>query len=358
MIGAFIGDLAAWTWQNERDKFYPHLVSDKAEKSVYADALLLTAKTIMDSPDTTRSEFMRLHQGYWGVGNAKLNAEFDVIRSIAIGWFYDSDLSQVVHTYCLCDEKEEVYASHFLARLICALRHGATKNEAAKVEFCGTFRSFTKEEHWKNGDGILSYLVRAWMSFYDAFDFGSTIHNAVKQPGNIILNCMLAGALADAMYGCSYYFVKAKYPGGGYMEHLPFLDERIYEINTRNRVFFPKNNALTNVEKHKWHDKTCPMCDKVITKELRRRILKAFHTGWDDRYGFYLDDGWIYVYRSHRLLSRFILTEQLDGTYRITHYQKSEESEKYDWQNEALANAIYSVEHRWNLVCDEYENRL
>ncbi len=204
MIGAFIGDLAAWTWQNERDKFYPRLISDKAEKSVYADVLLQTAETIMDNPDITRSEFMRLHQCYFGIGNAKLNAEFDVIRSIAIGWLCDSELSHAVHTYCLCDEKEEVYASHFLARLIYALRHGATKNEAAKVEFCGTFRSFTKEEHWKNGDGILSYLVRAWMSFYDAFDFGSTLHNAVKQPGNITLNCILAGALADAMYGCGY----------------------------------------------------------------------------------------------------------------------------------------------------------
>ena len=204
----------------------------------------------------------------------------------------------------------------------------------------------------------MGYLVRAWMSFYDAFDYGSAIHNAINQPGNTFLNCMLAGALADAMYGCNYYYVKDKYEGGGYIEHLPFLDECIYEINTRNRTFFPKNNALTNVERHKWYNKPCSISEKIITKELRRRILKAFHTGWDDRYGFYLDDGWIYVYRSHRLLSRFVLTEQLDGTYRITNYQQSEESEMLDLQDEALENAIYSVEFRWNWVSDENFNRL
>ena len=58
MIGAFIGDLAAWTWHNDHDKFYPHLISDKAEKSVYSDVLLLTAKTILDNPQITRGEFI------------------------------------------------------------------------------------------------------------------------------------------------------------------------------------------------------------------------------------------------------------------------------------------------------------
>lgn len=353
MIGAFIGDSSAWTWQNDRDKFYPCLISDKAEKSVYADALLLTAKTIIDSPDTTRDEFMRIHQCYFGIGNAKLNAEFDVIRSIAIGWLYDTDWSHAIHTYCLCDEKEEVYASHFLAHLICALRHGATKNEAEQVKFCGTFRSFTKEEHWKNGDGILSYLVRAWMSFYDAFDFGSTIHNAVRQPGDITLNCMLAGALADAMYGCNYYYVKKQFHGGGFIPHFSYLDERLYRINIDGRKFFPKNNALTNVDRHLWYDSECPYKDKIIDKELYRRILVAFHTGWDDRYGFYLDDGLIYVYRSHILLARFSLSKQSDGTYRIRNYQKSDESKQYDLEDVALENALYSVEHRWRLICGD-----
>ena len=29
MIGAIIGDLAAWTWENDHEKFYPFLISEK-----------------------------------------------------------------------------------------------------------------------------------------------------------------------------------------------------------------------------------------------------------------------------------------------------------------------------------------
>jgi len=39
MIGAFIGDLAAWTWENDHDKFYPQLFSEVAQKSVYSDVM-------------------------------------------------------------------------------------------------------------------------------------------------------------------------------------------------------------------------------------------------------------------------------------------------------------------------------
>lgn len=33
-------------------------------------------------------------------------------------------------------------------------------------------------------------------------------------------------------------------------------------------------------------------------------------TGWDNRYGLYLDDGWMYVYRSGCLIGRFQLKER------------------------------------------------
>lgn len=351
MIGAFIGDLAAWTWTNDHDKFYPRLISDVAQKSAYSGIMLFTAKTIVENPSITRGEFMRMHQYHFGLGNAKVNAEYDLLRSIIIGWLYDGDdISQAIHAYCLCDEKEGVYASHFLAGMIYRLRTGSTKNDAAQVEFCGTFRSFTKEKHWRIGDGVLSYLVRAWMSFYDAYDFGSSIHNAVKKQGNLELNCILAAALADAMYGYENYFVKKQYKGGRNIDKLDFLDKSFYEISSLKRSFFPKNNARTNVERHCWEDVTCPLSDKVISKELKRRIIKAFYTDWDNRFGFYLDDGWVYVYRSFILLVRFKLKELPDGTYRIICYQKSDESKKYDSDNAAIGCAMYSVEHNWNLV--------
>lgn len=347
MIGALIGDLAAWTWEHDHSKFYPQLFSDVAQKSDYSDVMLQTAKLLLQYPNISRDEFMRIHRCYFGLDNAKANAEYDLLRSIIIGWMYDGDeISNAIHKYCICDDKEELYASHFMANLIYRLRTGYTKKEAAQVEFCGTFRSFTKEEHWKTGDGVLSYLVRAWMSFYDAFDYGSTIHNAVKKQGNLSLNCILAGALADAMYGCENYFVKKKFEGGRYIEHLDFVDNSIYHLHHSKQTFFPKNNARTNVERHYWYDAPCPFSDKVITAELKCRITKAFYTGWEDRFGFYLDDGWYYVYRSFILLSRFKLKEVTDGTYRITNYQKSDEAKQYDLDDTAISCAMYSVEHR------------
>lgn len=351
MVGAFIGDLAAWTWVNERNKFYLRLVSDVAQKSTLSNLMLFTAKTIIDNPGITRVEFIRMHQCHFGQGNAKINAEYDLLRAIIIGWLFDEvDISHAIHTFCLCDDKEELYASHFMASLICRLRHGITKKDAAQVEFCGTFRSFTKAEHWKNGDGVLSYLVRAWMSFYDAFDFGSSIHNAVRKQGNITLNCMLAAALADAMYGCENYFVKKQYKGGGYIERLSFVDKDLYDLSNSKRCFFPKNNARTNIERHDWENACCPLSDKAISKELKQRVIKAFYTDWDNRYGFYLDDGWIYVYRSFVLLARFQFEKMSDGTFRIVHYQKSDESKQYDMDNTAIECAMYSVEHNWNLI--------
>ena len=119
MIGAFIGDLASWTWINDHDKFYPQLFSDVAQRSVYSDVMLFTSKTLIENPNISRDEFMRMHQCYFGIGNAKVNADYDLLRSIVIGWMYDDDaITNAINTYCLRDEKEEVYASYFMANLI------------------------------------------------------------------------------------------------------------------------------------------------------------------------------------------------------------------------------------------------
>ena len=100
---------------------------------------------------------------------------------------------------------------------------------------------------------------------------------------------------------------------------------------------------------HHWTNRKCPLGDLVISKELRRRILKAFYTGWDDRYGFYLDNGRIYVYRSGFILSRFTLNEQEDKTYRIRDYQIPENVN----DDIALEEAMYSVQFRWDLIGGE-----
>lgn len=155
------------------------------------------------------------------------------------------------------------------------------------------------------------------------------------------------------MYGCEYYLIKKKY-GESHLLELPiYVSKAMHNIHRQNRSFFPKNNAMTNVEKHKWIDSYNPFTDKTISQELRRRIVKAMYTGWDNRYGFYLDDGWEYVYRSFCLLSRFKLSKLNDGTYRIVHYQKSDTALKI--KDNALGEALYSVEHDWFMFSGEKE---
>lgn len=46
MIGAIIGDLAAWTWENDHEKFYPSFISEKALLSEYGLSVLATADAL------------------------------------------------------------------------------------------------------------------------------------------------------------------------------------------------------------------------------------------------------------------------------------------------------------------------
>ena len=360
MIGAFLGDLAAWTWKNDYEQVYSKLISEKAKKSIYGNVLELTAETLVRNPHILPEEFKKQQGVFFNYHKAKYPtiAKYAVIRAVVVGWIYDTleETEEAVNSYCLCEEKEEWYASHFLATLIFLLRHGATKKEAMMdTEHLGGFEYFVNNQHCQEGDGVLSKLVRVWKAFCNAYDYGSCIHKAGRLPGSTTFNCIIAGALADAMYGCDYYFVKQKY-NGGYDEltsHID-IDEVIFRVYKKNRIFFPKNNAMTNVEKHNWVDVPNSIKDKVITRELRRRILKAFHTSHDYKFGLYLDDGWIYLYRSFHLLNRFILSKQEDDTYRITHFQATDLKHS---STEPLSEALYVLEYKWYCVCDEKEKK-
>lgn len=56
MIGAIIGDLAAWTYENDRDTFWKQLISNDAkemELSVYGHAYFRAAsRNVMNAPRT------------------------------------------------------------------------------------------------------------------------------------------------------------------------------------------------------------------------------------------------------------------------------------------------------------------
>ena len=207
-------------------------------------------------------------------------------------------------------------------------------------------------EYFKDKETALGIVSRAWKAFESAFDFGSAIHNAMKLPGDCHVNSILVGALADAMYGCERYMVKSKYGEGCLLQSYKYVPYNIWELHRSKRTFFPKNCATTNVERHEWYNIPNPFKNKIITEEIHRRILKAFRPDFDHRYGFYLDDGFVYVYRSGHVLQRFKLILQEDGTYRIAHLQSTKSVPTlYDPINEAL----YAVEFRWNMVCGEYE---
>ena len=345
MNGAILGDLAAWTWEQDKDLFFRKLVSSEASPSKMMKEMLLMADTLAQ----VRGSDIKVHESL----GMRISPEATVLRAIAIGWLYDTEAetASAYQEYGFIYDKEDWYAGAFMWKLIFALRHGASKKDALMVENVSSFKGFVEDISWNEQSSILGILIRAWGAFYSSYDFGSALHRAMELPGDRHLNGILVGALADAMYGSDRYMVKAKYGKGCSLTGLVNVPSRFQALYRAGRTFFAKNCAMTNVERHVWKDVANPYVDKIISRELRRRILKAFQPTFDDRYGFYLDDGYIYVYRSCRVLNRFKLSSMSDGTFRIVELQASEEP---GYQLGAIQEALYSVEYRWNRVSDDY----
>ena len=168
----------------------------------------------------------------------------------------------------------------------------------------------------------------------------------------------LAGAFADAMYGCSYNMIKQKFVneneiGAEWIEFpqgvIQYYGDIINEIKQRvyeDRFFFKKNDALTNVERHIWKTVDNTYSDLTIDDAFKLAIMRAYHTGWEQRYGVYFDNGWFYVYRSHHLLLRFKLVPKSDNTYRISNLQISNDNHA---RVEDLGEVIYTLKNN-NLI--------
>ena len=80
MLGAIIGDLAAWTWGNDHESFYLKLVSQEAELSDYAHSLLVTCDALMHDREMPIDEYRRL---FYFDGREKKRIK-SVIRAIAV----------------------------------------------------------------------------------------------------------------------------------------------------------------------------------------------------------------------------------------------------------------------------------
>lgn len=349
MIGAIIGDIAASTWEKDKETFFQHLIN----------------------PDFTSEELQQLmgvsvfcHK-YGALDNVcyvdsfrenKNNA--GLIDAIACGWMASSidECNEAIDR--LSTKKEVRYARHILSQLIFALRHGDTKRRAINVHHKVEF-NYILDYHGIDDLGPIGYLVRAWKCFESSFDFGSALHAAVKLPGDVHLNCILVGALADAMYGHRLYIRKRKYVSAD-NEIIQVIDVRLNDklkefeqSSWKNRTFYPKNDAFTNVERHFWKVVPDHPISKIhFSKEARRRMLKSFDTGWENRFGLYWDDGWFYIYRSHFVLGRFRLALNTDGTYSITQLQRSEEKVEQDIDT-ILNSIIHSTLRDWERFGDE-----
>lgn len=359
MIGTLIGDLAAWSYENDQKTFWKHLIPEKGQgavPSVYGHALMKAAShNVLACPwiDTTPVGTPMDGSNYYGQW---------LMWHIVGAWKDEWQLKDMPDFHST--DKEEGYARMFIMELVRLLRNGASKSEAYHTAYA--FEGLSKSWKWRTPGknlGLLTYIFRAWNAFYLGYDYTSTIHNAVKWPDDRHLTCALAGTFADAMYGCNTCMNKKKYAKSGSFGSYDFgilftgeeydyhhaLTMAMSEVSRSNRSFFAKNNALTNVERHHW-----TKCEvrfwEDYTKEDRDKILKAGVTGWDNRFGLYLDDGWLYCYRSGVLLLRFKLIEyEPTKTYRIEEIQLSGERNYVD----SVSGMICALEETCKVKVDK-----
>lgn len=343
MLGGIIGDLAASTYLRNPDCFYRQLIDDTATLSEYGLSVIafyaylkrdtgielergrLFIKKFFEKSDY-HSVKLSEYANVW-----VYNMEFRgnpctsgmLLNRIAVNGFLNEEnentgWSAMIDESC---DKEEGYARIVLSKMIRLLRQGKSKNEVYE-EIDPVFKTVRHNWDWKEQSTTLCLLMRAWDCFYNSHDFGSAIHNAVRYPNSFTRQiASLVGLIAEAMYGCEYYFIKKKFAHNEHTRIDLEIPKTIYEAYSgelksirkdymENRIFFRKNDALTNVERHSFTPYNSKYDSLLLSPESYRKVLYAFYTGWEDRFGFYLDNGWVYCYRSGYLLGRFRFVKQ------------------------------------------------
>lgn len=360
MLGGLYGDLAADTYLRDPNIFYERLFDDKAVLSEYGLSILATYKFVNQAKSKTddRYEMFDIARRMITEADYKVALVSDKAKAwaneyFAMGYLTASGmyLNRLATFYGITDtvanegwavadihsDKAEGYANIFMGEIIMSLRNGLSKDETY-AQMNPVLKDCRRNWNWKELEDPISLLVRAWDCFYNSFDFGSAIHNAVRYPNSYTRQiASLTGLIAESMYGCYYYFKKKQFCNNTeqYIQltlptHIKDYYSDIFSppknINDlwERRIFFPKNCALTNVDRHHFAYYPSKLNNLQILPESRKKILRAFPTGWDDRFGFYLDNGWIYCYRSFYLLGRFKLIEK-DGRYAIADVQQTEE---------------------------------
>ena len=83
MNGAILGDLAAWTWEQDKDLFFRKLVSSEASPSKMMKEMPLMADTLAQ----VRGSDIKVHESL----GMRISPEATVLRAIAIGGLYDTE---------------------------------------------------------------------------------------------------------------------------------------------------------------------------------------------------------------------------------------------------------------------------
>lgn len=380
MVGAVIGDLAEWTWEHDRECLYKQLVSPRAKLTGYGllpivmwpmineGGIILKHRLYMVCGKALahcRAAGVDIPEDWhrWGLEDFDKGIPFELkvalIMSAIIdgGYLSEERQNQLDWDSFFHGGKQEGYAMQMM-RILRRLNEGATKDEAIEdiPKPVINFYPSGETHPWEN---LLEYVTFAWRCFYYSWDFTSALHNAAKCPANRHLAMMLTGAFAEAMYGCRHSMIKQKF--GGIYDYISFPDtiasqyrktlEEVRRYDYDHRHFFKKNDALSNVERHHWTNEENPLADFPVNSELRRRMMKAFETGYEHRYGVYLDNGWFYIYRSHCILHRYQLKQVSDGEWRICNLQKSNDPHG---QIEDLTGVIGSLESWWYANMGDY----
>lgn len=251
MLGGLYGDLAADTYLRDPNIFYERLFDDKAVLSEYGLSILATYKFVTQAKSKTEDwrEMFDIARRIITEADYKVasvsdrakawaNEYFAMCYPTASGMYLDRlatfyGISDTIANegWAIADihsDKAEGYANIFMGEIIRSLRNGLSKDETY-AQMNPVFKDCLRNWNWKELEDPISLLIRAWDCFYNSFDFGSAIHNAVRYPNSYTRQiASLTGLIAESMYGCTIYYKKKQFGNIYTLLELPHTIRQAY----------------------------------------------------------------------------------------------------------------------------------
>lgn len=311
MIGAYIGDMVAWTYERKPEDFEKYLVSDKAMPSGYMFNVTCAADLFLKL-----REWVEFDQDYYQAYFTNDDALSVLLQAIAAAWIFHSDgvTQLVVRNYLVYHDQDEQTCASLLAKVIYAIRNLATKNEAMLLEYNGkTIKEYIEFE--KDNDSLCGCFARAWNIFEKADDFVEAVKKSMTLPGDRHFNAIMVGAIADSMYGCTYCHPK----DDGCVNCYPItwgklqmcISEKILKAYKDMKKFQGKNDVPIQLPKG-WRSGSVPLEKIRFTERQLTELLKA--------YPFFYENGWVNVYDKYAIC-RFSLRKVGEYIFELDEYQ-------------------------------------